>query len=74
MVLHEAGLDEPAGPVELLAVVDREDGGPEVALGRIGAEAAMLVAGLLNGQAAHPPRRVVLPPELIIRETTPALR
>ncbi|MFT6532647.1 MAG: LacI family gluconate utilization system Gnt-I transcriptional repressor [Limimaricola cinnabarinus] len=46
----------------------------DVHAGRIGAEAAMLVAGLLNGQAAHPPRRVVLPPELIIRETTPALR
>lgn len=37
---------------------------------RIGAEAAQLVAALLNGDRSGPPRRIEIPPALIIRETS----
>ncbi len=37
---------------------------------RIGAEAAQLVGKLLNGDRSAPPRRLEIPPALIIRETS----
>ena len=43
----------------------------DVHAARIGAEAARLVAALLTGKAPAPARRIEIPPELLIRETTP---
>ncbi|MCP1168367.1 substrate-binding domain-containing protein [Limimaricola sp. ASW11-118] len=41
---------------------------------QIGAEAARLVGGLLSGKARASRRRIEIPPELILRETTPPPR